>query len=305
MNKNEICFIRAKQRGDDYFHNAVKKMGYEILIPYKDNNLLFRCLREIWFRMKLPYKVIWFNKQILTKSPKVFVVKDPLIVPAFLVWMRKNFPHVRIILDYDNRASMSLNPNLIAENIAEKWSYDESDCNEYGMRLRHGSYFDIFAVKPADHKEYDVLYLGRDKGRASELFDIEKKLNGLGLKTLFYICADRRFLRFKKNYYMPYMPYMDYISLLAKSRAILNVVQPGQKSITMREYEAVFDNIKCITNNVGILDFELYHPSRYFILGKDKIDRLNDFMKDPFVPVQEEVLKKYTFDEALNNMIHN
>ncbi len=295
IDKSKICFVSAKAKNDEYF-DGVAKMGYHILIPYKDWNIVMRCLREAWFRLKLPKRSIWYNSKISKIDADMFIVKDPLIVPEFLVWMKRNHPQSRIILNYNNRAAMSINPDKISNKVAEKWSYDKDDCEKYDMNLKHGSYMDIYRIKKLGRPVIDVLYLGRDKGRANMLFDLKSQLEHMGLKTYFHICADRKFLRYKKPYYKPLLPYKDYLRLMRKSKAILNIVQPGQTSITMREYEAVFNNVKCITNNPAIKEFELYHPSRYFILGIDDMKQIHEFFKTEFVPVEEEKLAEYKFD---------
>ena len=110
MNKEKICFIRPKSKMD-YWYDAIELIGYPALIPYKDFNILFRLIREVWFRLKLPKRCIWFNSKILNSDAEVFIVKDPLMTVEFLEWLRKKKPDVRILLDYDNRVGMSINPD--------------------------------------------------------------------------------------------------------------------------------------------------------------------------------------------------
>ena len=50
IDKSRICFVSAKAKNDEYF-DGIAKMGYRILIPYKDWNIIMRCLREAWFRL--------------------------------------------------------------------------------------------------------------------------------------------------------------------------------------------------------------------------------------------------------------
>lgn len=302
LNREDICFIRAKQRGGDYCFEGICKYGYKILIPYKDTNILNRLLREIWFRMKLPAKKIWFNKAICDQKAKIFIVKDPLITPDFLKWIKRTHPESRVVLDYDNRVSMSVSPVDVPENI-EKWSYDQDDCKKYNLKFKKGTYLDIYAIPREKKQEYDIIYLGKDKGRAKEILELEKKFNQYGLRTNFRICPDRSFMILKKRYYKPYMTYSEYLQILGKSKAVLNIVQPGQTSITMREYEAIFDNIKCITNNPGILKTEFYHKSRYFVLGVDNFEKIVDFLEEEFKPLERDILDKYRFETYISEIV--
>ena len=69
----------------------------------------------------------------------------------------------------------------------------------------------------------------------------------------------------------------------------------GEAGVTQRDMESVFDGVKCITNNKNIRNFELYHPSRFFILGEDDLSDLKRFLDEPFLDVPEEDLEKYSF----------
>ena len=219
VNKNEICFIAAWIKGD-YFFEGIRKMGYRIIIPYKDYNLLFRCMREAWFRLRFPFKKLWFNSQIKNIKAKVFVVEDSLIVPELLSWIKQKHPSTRIILSYENRADRTINPDLVDETVAEKWSYDEDDCIKYNMKLKPGGYLEIWKNGGSSDSEYDILYVGRDKGRAKKIFALENEFKAMGLRTYIHICADRKFWRFKHRYYKPLLTYEEYINLLQRVKLL-------------------------------------------------------------------------------------
>lgn len=305
MDKNNVCFIRAKLK-DDYFYDAIKNMGFQIMIPYKDSNIIMRCLREIWFRLGLPKKEWWFNSQINVIKANTIIVFEPLIIPELLIWIRKKHMQARIILCYENRVAKTLNPNKICDNIGiEKWSYDLDDCRQYQMRFTKGCYVDIYRLDKIETPLYDIVYLGRDKGRAERLLSLQEQFENIGLKTYFHICADRQFLVHRHSYYKPLMSYRDYLKLISRSRAILNIVPDGQTSITMRDYEVIFNGIKGVTNNKGIKNFNLYHPSRFFILGEDSLEKLPEFLSQPFMPILEKELEKYKFENAFYQMLKN
>lgn len=304
MNKDKVLFIRAKLK-DDYVFDAIKQYGYRILIPYKDKNIILRLMRELWFKLKLPGKRIWFNKAIAQEKVENIIVLDPLITSELLDWIVRIQPESRVILDYENRADTTIVPSTVGKSI-EKWSYDKEDCDKYGMKFVNPLYFDIyrFDSRKIEKKEYDVLYLGRDKGRLKRILNFENKLRKMGLKTYFHICADRSYMRYKKLVYKPVIPYSRYLKLMKKSKAILNIVRDGQSSVTQRELEAVFDNIKCITTNIAIKDFELYDKSRYFVLGDDAMEDLVEFLECPFKPISDKLLDPYRFEIVIENLLY-
>ncbi len=302
MDKRDVCIIRAKLK-KDYVFDAIQHYGYQIYTPYRGNRLLLRVMREIWFRFKLPYQKIWYNTCIQNVNSNIFVVFDPLILPDYLEWIRQNHPGSRIILSYENRADRTINPESV-DKYVEKWSYDQDDCERYSMKWCKPSFFTEYKRTPNPNPKYDVIYIGRDKGRAGYLFQLERRLNDKGLRTYFHICADRQFLRLKKRYYKKLLTYEEYLDLLIDTRAVLNIVPKGQKSVTQREMEAVFDGIKCITNNRGVKDFELYDRNTYFVLGKDNFDEINTFLHNDVKRVSDERLKEFDFEQRLEMMIN-
>lgn len=305
LNKREICFIRPMQRHDDYWHYALRQSGYKTLIPYKDYFFTLRVIREIWFRLGLPKKEIWYNPQIKKCDAKIYFIKDPLMTVDFLEWLRKEKRDARIIMDFDNRAGTTIDPNLIIDPTIEKWSYDPDDCEKYKMRLKPKGYLDYYRIKRAEYPIYDIVFVGRDKGRLEYLLKLEKCFKKCGLKTYFRISPNRFYMRYSRKYYKPIIPYSQYLELIAKSKAILNIMPDNQKGLTMRDFEAVFNGIKCITNNKAIKEFELYDPSRYFVLGVDDINTINDFLSTDFKRVNEEELDEYRLDKAISKIIVN
>lgn len=70
-----------------------------------------------------------------------------------------------------------------------------------------------------------------------------------------------------------FLPYCQVLENELHAHCILDIVQPGQKALTLRPYEAVVYNRKLLSNNRGILDFPFYNPAymQYFE-SVDQID---------------------------------
>ncbi len=300
MTPKDVCIIRAKLKRD-YVYDAISRYGYDIQTPYTGNQMVPRVFRELFFRYNLPLKNVWYRK--LRKSDyKCIVLFDPLITPDYVKWLHSHNPDSRIVMAYENRADKTIRPDSLPDYV-EKWSYDEDDCVTYSMQWMAPSYFMNYKRTPNKAPRYDLLYVGRDKRRAEYLLSLEKELNANGLKTYFHICADRKYLRFKRKYYKRLLDYDEYLELLVDSKAVLNIVPDGQKSITQREMEAVFDGLKCITNNRGVKRFELYDKNMFFILGEDDIAKVNEFLSSETPKYDEGILKEFDFSHRIEQMI--
>ena len=260
--------------------------------PYKDTNLVERVLREIWFRLQLPEKV-WYKKVEEPNNIKAISVQDPLITRCYLEWLREQFPEARISYDYCNLVGKSrhLLPEEVPDGVTLT-TYDRSDSEKYGMVLREGGEFSISQLREKQPIEYDIFYVGADKGRAEYLLLLKKQFEEMGLKTKMIITADKRFSFPNKIYSKP-IPYEQVLDYDAKSRAIMNIVLPGQMGATKRDFEALFLKAKLITNNKNIKTFDFYEPKNVFILGEDNMEDLPKFVREPFVEVDPKILDKH------------
>ncbi len=297
----DICFIRAKLK-NDYVVNGREMKGYRNIIPYKDYNLLMRVIREIWFKTPLP-RNIWYNSQIKNIRENNIIIFDPLITSDIVSYIVKLYPDRQIYLCYENRADNTINPDSIKEKKVIKCTYDKSDSARYHMHYIEGGYQDVYRFVNSDNKLYDIVYVGRDKGRGDKILSLEKKFKKLGLKTYFHICGDRWLINKHKKYYKPVLSYTEYLKIASKGKAILNIMPEGQEALTLRDFEVVFNGVKGITNNKWIKNSELYDKSRFFILGIDKLKDLPEFISSPFKEIPEDILKKYTEDYYLEQIL--
>lgn len=295
-NSNKRYIIKTKARNSDYVARGLEKSGYIIVPPYKEKGLMTRLLREVYFRLPFP-KDVWFNPEVQKIDSDYIIIYDALMTPEFVEWVCKTHKNSTVELHFNNRVdSLPFKPTVREPNLIYT-SFDKADCEKYDMQYTPAGYMDSYAFPESEKRkpEYDVVYLGRDKGRAQNILALQKCFEAMGLRTYFHITADRSFflMRHKKKFYKPMIPYEQYIELLKRTRAHLNYVQEGQTSITQRDMESVFDSVKCITNNKGIKEFELYDPSRFFVLGEDDLSTLPAFLDMPFSPVPQKQLDKY------------
>lgn len=306
MQHADICFVAAKEKYDFIF-DAIKTYGFELMIPYTDKNIVLRIMRELWFRLKLPYRELWFNKRIKSITQKTIIVKDSLICNELLSYIKKENPDAKIIIMYFNRVDKTFSASEASRYACELWSYNYDDCKLYNMRHMGDYYFQQYRIQNNSLKtmKYDAIYLGRDKGRARYLFELRDEMKKQGLKVYLHITPDRSFLRFIHSYYKSTIPYQDYMELLSQSKALINIMPEGQSSITPRDMEVIFNNKKGITNNKGIKGSRFYHPNRFFILGEDDLCNISQFMEAPFPPVEEEELKELEFDRMVFKMFNS
>jgi len=301
---NNVLFIRVSHYNDFQFEN-IRASGYNIEEPYFGNNILLRIIRRIWFTYNLPYKDHWFNKRITNYNIETIIVFDVLITQDFLKWLIKMYPDCRILFIYGNLVGYAshIHPKDIPRDSVELWSFDKGDCIKYDMQNFYGGvYFQSMFVEKEEPK-YDVLFIGKDKGRAEYLLWLENELNKQGLRTYFHIVADRKHKRFLKLYYKDMIKYNEIRELLSKSKAVLNIVVGDQTGITIRNMEAMFNGIKLITNNKAIEDCNFYSSSNVFVLEEDNVAEIAEFLSKPMESIRKDILDEYLFEAWLRRLL--
>ncbi len=283
-------------------YQQIEKAGYRIMEPYIGNKIPFRIFREVCFRWNLSIKSIWYNSKVNIHA-KIIIVYEPLMIPDFIEWLHIKNPKSRIILAYANPVKGSIDPNTLPNEWCEKVSGDPEDCAQFGLRLIQGGYFRHYKVN-FKQPIYDVFFIGRDKNnRAQRLFQLKDEFEHLGLRTNFYITADRSYKRFNKAFYKPLISYDKVLEMMGETRAILHLVDGGQTGVTYRVFESLFHGIKLVTDNYKLAEFDFYHPDNIFMLGKDDLDMLPAFLDRPFKKINERILERYDFEAAIRTMV--
>jgi hypothetical protein len=180
------------------------------------------------------------------------------------------------------------------------WTFDPQDVQEGGISLLKQVYrraaLPPAADGPGEPPRRDVYFLGIDKGRVPALRHLEAEFHRAGLTTHFHVIADkrRRYTAADRAWLAPgWLPYTENLRNVARSRALLELVQGGGTGPTIRSLEAAFFDRKLITDNRALRDTGLYHPSRIFILGEDDPSGLKDFLAAPLQPLDPAVLRAH------------
>ena len=101
---------------------------------------------------------------------------------------------------------------------------------------------------------------------------------------------------------IPQEIYFDKISIdnvaqiLKNSKITLDIPAQTQKGLSMRTFESIAAHTKIITTNPGIRSIEFYNSSNVCVIDKDNINISSDFLKRDYVPLDDSVIEKYSFD---------
>ena len=249
--------------------------------------------------VKLPFQDIWAREIPQKTCPGdcliFWITALPEVSLEFLRKVRHSQPGVKmVLLLWDSlHGNSPLLPEVWLKIFDFKWdlvvSFDREDCREFGFVWIGQSYYSrMTGLTPVGEKS-DIYYVGNDRGRSGRLLAIYRHLQAAGVRCNFCLCKEASL---KKRLQMVVSrecgteydrdglkigyqdkPYKQVLQELLKTNCILELLQSGQHTQTVRYFEAVCYNKKFLTNNKGIVDLP-YYDARFMriIDGPEDID---------------------------------
>ena len=262
----------------------------------RHTNRLHKAMRIFLRGKKVP---AWFvlgreMRDILRKTTFQDVViisayTDPCLFHAVASCVAKG---VRICLWMWNPIKTSAR---FKENIAElkKYDYelhsfDPEDCRKYGMTF-HYSFYNMNVPVYKSENKWDFYFLGDAKDRYNKIKLVENMLGDHSKKFIV------------PNSPKEYITYSENIKYIVSSRCIVEVVQEEQYDITLRPFEALAFGKKLVTDSLAICNYSFYRPENVFIVGRDNLSSLDDFLKSPMIEIPEDIRREYDINTWLDS----
>jgi hypothetical protein len=208
----------------------------------------------------------------------------------------------KIIHWYWNPIDTDVDPDKIKGYGCEFYSFDRADCSRYGMNYIHPYYFATIQL-PQNQITADIYFVGADKGRLAQLLQLKKDFEAQGLSVAYHITKKQKSPNISNYAYREAIPYNQVLEGISKCRAILDYVQAGQSGLTQRPLEALFHQKKLITNDININCHDFYNKNNIFILGKDDINNLKEFIDAPYVDIDQKIIEKYDFGNWIRQIL--
>ncbi|MBE5912932.1 MAG: hypothetical protein E7274_02595 [Pseudobutyrivibrio ruminis] len=285
IDKNKIIVLTETVKEADPMFNAWIDSGLHADILFAPVTSKFgRAARRLWLNGILPGASMWYGawKNTVVNYDTVIVHASELTrtIPK---WIRAQKQDIRIIYWYWNPVNEKSLPQLIDDKKTEIWSFDSDDCKKYGMNQNIQYYYDSKELAESN-VEYDVYFVGHDKGRKEQLDKLAKVLEANNITYRFDVIGENK----------PNIPYGEIRKRISKSKAILEINQSGQIGCTLRALEALFFQKKLLTTNGAVKNEEFYNENNIYILD-DKLEDIDKFMNLPFTDTTD-LKKKHDID---------
>lgn len=257
------------------------------------------------------------------KYDAVFVTSGQELIPETLKELHQAFPRaVFAWYLWDNISNINTFGKL-REYYDTIISFDKEEADREGFLYLPDFYIygmgdDKCNVHESWKKEYDLSYVGMYT-ESRYLFVTELLKTNTQITPFVYFYRKKpggvrallsRIVDFLKNKEEnPYindkkLSYDEMISIVKKSKAILDIASPNQTGLSMRPYEALAFNVKVITTNETILKMDFYNKGNAVILDKDNplLPNVDFFMSD-YKTVPKEIVEEYSLNHWCSSVL--
>ena len=300
--------ILKSNRGD-FEQYYLENMGHPNVVTmpfFREMNEWIRYISILHIqKLNLPGYSFWYGDW--KKNIKEFnniILFDRNYNWNIIKYIHKKNAQCRIIVWYWNPIAKITRVPAQYRKYCEEWSFDLEDCKKYGLQYNTQFSFSeklLSAQLNSDKIEYDVYFVGYDKGRMTLIQKIKRMLCAEGLKPNFIVVKDKT-SKSEFKYSENGISYKKNLQLLNKSKCVLELVQSGQNGLTVRCIEALFLNKKLITNNKEIINYDFYHPDNILVIDHNFSQTLlKRFLQTKYVNISPNLLKKYDFSSWLDS----
>lgn len=270
---------------------------------WKDRRYQYCFWTKVFRKLHIPTG-LWFPffggnwiKQM--DSVEKIIVFDAVYEPVIGKWLKKfNIPIYIYMWDGKNRERLS------EKQLFPVLSFNSRD-TKLGMIYQQSFYYRDYVRELPRSEEYDFFYCGWLKNRTEEVKKICTFLIDSGFSVYFHIVSDKEAdWDGKIQIRTDELPYREIVEFSAKSKAIINIVNPGEKgTITLRCLEAMYLEKKLVTNDSEIRNLDFYNENNIFVLDEQmdletQLVQLKEFMTVPYQRLPQEILYKYDMNNV-------
>ena len=258
--------------------NPIIKLIRKVHLSYKISKII-----------KLPFKRIWYN------LPKIDLKNEEdqyyIIMPIGVFWecdistiksLKKNKNIKFVLLLLDTMGLKSPASELINRVYKNKmwdyiFSYDENDARKYNFIPLNYHYYSM-QKKEEVEKRNDAYFIGGLKpGRTKELIELFEYLKNNNVNVKFDVAkGSGKTLTYENegfNILEKRKPYSYIIDEVNASNCIIEILEEGQNSPSLKYFEAVTLKKKLLTNNKNIENLPFYNEN--YMKKFEKIEDIN------------------------------
>ena len=256
---------------------------------------------------------------------KVFIVNGKVFTDKMIRRLRDTQKKARFL--YYTWDTLSLYPNakgLIAE-FDKAYSFDTDDCNTMDkLELLPLFYSNPYEKIGEDNinglsskREYEIMSVcTAHPNRYETMHELFPKLESKGIRVYSFMFLNilqyyynrvfiPEFKGAKRNEFkFKSLTEQENSEILRKSNTVFDMQHNMQSGLTMRTIETMGAKRKMVTTNTNIKKYDFYNENNIFILGKNNLDDIEEFLHNKYVPISDDIYKKYSVFSWVKTIIN-
>lgn len=265
-----------------------KRSNFDVANYYivKQDSLIFKIARK--FSIKILCKLLINNWKSKINEYNKIILFDTGYSDVVTKYIKKHNSNCIIYLWYWNSINDYSIRYLKDKNVDKFYSYNKADCKKYNLNYNSQLYNSKIKLKKCLVTN-DILFIGANKGRKKLILKYDNIFKNKDLRTNIIITETKK----------DYISYDKYLELLSKSNCILDITDNNINGLTLRCLESLFLEKKLITNNKNIANYDFYDSDNIFILEKDNIDSIKNFITKPYKKIDNKIINYYNYIQWL------
>jgi hypothetical protein len=270
------------------YMKELTKRGVLVATPLKSLGKIGKVFRRLAYYLHLSLNPFYRQGDWAFKGYDLLIVDQSILLYSFVKKVHRLNPGLKIVIWNENPVEGHFSDHGLRQQGILFSSFDPADCAKYGLLHNDDFFFaDLVPPKKVGEPLYDFLFVGQDKGRRQEIEALGHYLEGLGYRVHLVFPGGST----------PFIPYESYLQMVGESRVLLDIVQEGQKGLSLRPLEALYAQTKLLTTNPKILAMDFYRPQNALVFGSayPSKDVLQGFLAEPWAPVDSQILARHDF----------
>ena len=284
-------------------------------------NTLIKIIIRL-FKKKIPQIFDNYIKKVIAENSckdyeYILICRGEAFTPHSIRTLRKAYPKAKVILYlWDVMHECAMKDVLSA--CDKCMSFDPNDARENNIGFRPTFFVDDYlGVEDNTKFKYDLSFIGTmyaPRHKMMKFLDSKFKEQSLRFCKYLYVPGVLMYIK-EFLIHFPFYPINKVnfspisiegtIKLLNESKGILDINPPYQVSLSTRAHEAMAARRKYITTNIHIKDYELYNPNNIFIVDINNPILPKEFFEQPFEPVPERIMYKYSVKGLIDDLFEN
>lgn len=257
----------------------------------------------------------------------VFLIRGNLITKDVIEYIKMNNKHAQFLMYQWDAISTVKNILNLTKYFDKVFTFDKKDFEEYRDDKKKWRFRPLFYVddyksisRNTNKEDIDILFVGTQHSKRNQFINRVKELSKEHKLNFYSYLYIPRLVYYKRRLFdaeyrglkasdvrFKSMSRTDLISLISRSKVIIDYQFNQQDGLTIRTIESLGAKKKLITTNKRIEEYDFYLSNNIQIIDKGniKLDLDKDFIHSKYKEIDEVLYNKYSMEQWIVDIFKN